>query len=361
MSHRTVREPTEEEHTELKRMKQEEIGRVAVRAHLVLLSSRGYSAPEIAELHQVAHPMVYKWIERFDEEGPAGLYDREREGRPPKIDEQAEQELRRVLEAAPTEEGYDFTRWTAPRLAEHLKEKLGIDVHPETVRDALTSRMGYSWKRPRRSLAPPSETEFAERIRRIDCAIANASPQTTVLFEDETEFKRFPPLRRAWMRTGEQCSVEVPDQNDKFALYGAFDALTGETVVESHPKVRSDHTNSFLRSLLGQIEGQILLVWDNASWHTSKKVDRLLKKHDRLQVLALPARSPQANPIEDLWRELKNRVASNLNRSLDVLKACRRFFDQLSNEQALARPASPPINLLVCPYLGLITTRTRSI
>ena len=67
------------------------VGRVATRAHLILLSNRGHPAPEIADLHGVTHPMVYKWIGRFDEEGPSGLYDREREGRPPKVDEEAEE------------------------------------------------------------------------------------------------------------------------------------------------------------------------------------------------------------------------------------------------------------------------------
>ncbi len=341
LSHRTVRELTDQEHAELKRMKRQEVGRVATRAHLILLSSRGYSAPEIAQLHQVTHPMVYKWIDRFDEEGPRGLYDRDREGRPSKIDEVAEEELERVLAAPPTEEGYDFARWTAPRLAEHLKEKLGADVHPETVRDALTGRLEYSWKRPRRSLPP--DPGFAERIGRIDRAIAEAGPQTTILFEDETEFKRFPPLRRAWMPTGGQRSVEVPDGNGKFALYGALDVLTGEVVTQPHPKGRSDYTKEFLRELLGQIEGKILLIWDNASWHTSKKVEKLLDKHKRLEVLPLPARSPQANPIEDLWRQLKNTIAASLERSLDALKkACRRFFDQLTKEQTLRTAGLDP-------------------
>jgi hypothetical protein len=48
MSHRTVREPTDEERDQLKRMKRQEVGRVSVRAHIILLSSRGYSAPKIA-------------------------------------------------------------------------------------------------------------------------------------------------------------------------------------------------------------------------------------------------------------------------------------------------------------------------
>lgn len=75
MSYRTVRSPTEEEREELKRMKRQEVGRVGIRAHIVLLSDRNRSVPEIAEIHDVSTPMVYKWIDRFDEEGPSGQTD----------------------------------------------------------------------------------------------------------------------------------------------------------------------------------------------------------------------------------------------------------------------------------------------
>ncbi len=54
MSHQTVREPTED--GELRRMKQQEVGRVATRAHIILLSSRGYSTPRIADIHDATGP-----------------------------------------------------------------------------------------------------------------------------------------------------------------------------------------------------------------------------------------------------------------------------------------------------------------
>jgi transposase len=108
MSHRTVRRPTEEEREELKRMKRQEVGRVATRAHVILLSSRGYRASRIAEIHDVSGPMVCKWMDRFDEEGPPGLYDRDRGGHPPKIDEEVEEEIER-LETNLTEEGRNET------------------------------------------------------------------------------------------------------------------------------------------------------------------------------------------------------------------------------------------------------------
>lgn len=333
MSHRTVRTPTEEEHEELLRMTQRAVGRVAMRAHMVLLSARGFSAYEIADLHGVTDPAIYKWIERFDQEGPDGLYDRERGGRPPKVDDQAESELRRVLDRPPTEEGYDFSNWTAPRLAGHLKQELGLDVHPETVRQAL-GRLRFSCTRPRRRL--PEDPCYAERITEVDQAVAEAGAATTLLFQDETEFRRFPPLRRAWSPVGEQAEVAVPKSNGKFALYGALDVLTGEVYAEPYPRSESASTQAFLEGVLRRVEGDILMGWDNASWHSSKSVDAFVAEHDRLRVVPLPKRSPQDNPIEDVWRVLKDEVAANLERSLEALRAvCRRFFEQLTPEQAL--------------------------
>jgi hypothetical protein len=79
MSHRTIRDPSEEERAELKRMEREEVGRRSssdAGEHdafaMMLLSDRGLSAFDIAVLHDVTHPTVYKWIGRVDEEGPEG-------------------------------------------------------------------------------------------------------------------------------------------------------------------------------------------------------------------------------------------------------------------------------------------------
>lgn len=271
MSHRTVREPTDEEHDRLKRMKRREVGRVSVRAHIVLLSSRGYSAPKIAEIHDVSGPMVYKWLDRFDEEGPLGLYDREREGRPKKITEEVEEEIEALLEANPTEEGENATRWTTGRIAEHLDQKLDVDVHPETVRDAL-SRLEYSWTRPRRKLPPGDPGAYRERIQAIVEAVAKAGRDATVLIEDETQVKRFPPLRRQWQPVGEQRPVMVPDSNEEFTLYGTLDLTSGRTCIEAYEKGRSDYTIEHLKSLLKRTVGQVILVWDQVTWHTSKKV-----------------------------------------------------------------------------------------
>jgi transposase len=332
---KTVRPPTEQERQTLEAMTREAVGRVAMRAQMVLLSSRGYSAPRIAEIQDVAKVTVYKWIDRFDEKGPPGLYDQDREGRPRKLGPEAEAELERVLGGPPTEEGQGASRWTAPRLARHLERKFGTEVHPDTVRRAL-QRLEYSWKRPRRVLPKPSG--WKERLGQIEERVEEAGPETTVLFEDETELRRFPPLRRAWMPVGEQRPAFVPDQNGKFFLYGALDVESGEVITEAYPKGKTCYMEAFLETVLAEISGPILMVWDRASWHVSNAMQDRIEAESRLEVLLLPSRTPEANPVEDLWRLLKNQIAANLEQSLDALKAaCERFFDRLSPEEALRK------------------------
>ena len=139
---------------------------------------------------------------------------------------------------------------------------------------------------------------------------------------------------RGW-RT-ESNAASRHQKNGKFALYGALDIESGRVVTKPHEKGCSDYTKSFLATLLRQVEGEILMVWDRASWHTSNAVEEWIAEHDSLEVVLLPKRAPEDNPVEDLWRRLKNVISANLERGLDVLKdACREFFDALSPRQAL--------------------------
>src|ERR1035437_1399517 len=58
---------------ELQQMSRQAVGRVALRAHMVLLSARGYRVPQIAQIHDVSEDVVRLWLHRYQEEGAAGL------------------------------------------------------------------------------------------------------------------------------------------------------------------------------------------------------------------------------------------------------------------------------------------------
>ena len=62
---------------------------------------------------------------------------------------------------------------------------------------------------------------------------------------------------------------------------------------------------------------KIIVVWDNASYHSSKELNMKLEEIEdlkRIQFIYLPPYGPDKNPIEHVWNEAKNSI-SNLQRA----------------------------------------------
>src|SRR5512146_727320 len=75
---------TQPQRDELTSLSHQAIGRVALRAQMVLLSDRGFSVPQIAAIHACGEDVVRTWLHRYEQQGIAGLEDEPRSGRPPK-------------------------------------------------------------------------------------------------------------------------------------------------------------------------------------------------------------------------------------------------------------------------------------
>lgn len=132
-----------------------------------------------------------------------------------------------------------------------------------------------------------------------------------VWFGDETTLREFPPLRACWAKRGRQREVSLSGRNARRVIHGALNAQTGELVTLGKERSRQDECIAFLEALdTAQPNIPKLLIWDNAPPHHPKRV--LAAAADRQITIAwLPFRSPELNPIEDIWRLLKQVVAAN--------------------------------------------------
>src|SRR5260370_35318323 len=75
---------TDAQQWELEGASRQAIGRMALRAHMVLLAGRGYSVPQIPTIHACGTDVVRTWLHRSEQQGGAGLEDHPRRGRPSK-------------------------------------------------------------------------------------------------------------------------------------------------------------------------------------------------------------------------------------------------------------------------------------
>jgi transposase len=160
-------------------MTQQEVGRVALRAQMVQLSRQNYDVPEIAAIQQCSTVTIYKWLNRFNEEGPPGLYDRPRSGRPPKIKPATKEVMAETVSVPRLEEGYNFTYWTVPLLTQPLKEKLKVTVCQETVRTTLYE-LEFRWRRPGWAVKR-QVPHLSDIMKRIAPAIFTSEPDQLIL------------------------------------------------------------------------------------------------------------------------------------------------------------------------------------
>lgn len=125
---------------------------VRQRSTAIRLLHLGYKPEKVAEMQAVSRATLYGWIRRWQSEKLAGLANKPKSGRPPKIDDEYSLALDDLLEKEPSELGYDFTIWTIDRLRMHLEQKTKISLSESRFR-ALLKRKGYRYRRPKYDLS----------------------------------------------------------------------------------------------------------------------------------------------------------------------------------------------------------------
>jgi transposase len=333
-----VREPTPDERLELKRMTRQEIGRVSQRAHIIILSAQRRTVPEIAVIFDMSRATVRFWIERFNEEGPAGLYDDPRSGRPRKATAEVEQTIADSVGDDPAHSGHVATCWTVAMLVLLVVNKLKVQLSISTVRSCMV-RLRLAWGRPRLAMPARVDPQKAEKQWCIAQALVESGPEAAFLYCDESRIQLLPLLRSMWHLIGQQVRIPTPGTNDSRAIFGALDIRSGRWVHLIRDHVGKDDFIAFLEHLLTvYADVPIILVVDNFSSHHAGVVKDWLDTHERLRLFYLPTYCSHLNPVEQIWLRLKDKVAANrLHGSMSVLlETVDSFFKAMSPAQALA-------------------------
>ncbi len=96
------------------------------------------------------------------------------------------------------------------------------------------------------------------------------------------------------------------------------------------PNVNTDCMNVYLKELSKEIKGDFILIMDGAGWHKSKNL--IIPKN--IQIILLPPYCPELNPVERLWRYIKdNTIKNKVFETLTELEnlVCK-FVRNLGNE-----------------------------
>ena len=144
-----VRSLAHEEAVTLKRRaKQAKHFATRERAAILLASSVGNSVPQIAAMWMTDESHVRRVIHDFNERGMASLDPEYRGGRPRRITCEQRRQAVAVAGARPDTQGVALTRWSLPRLADHLTESGLLEISPAHLGRVLADA-GLSFQRTR--------------------------------------------------------------------------------------------------------------------------------------------------------------------------------------------------------------------
>jgi transposase len=84
--------------------------------------------------------------------------------------------------------------------------------------------------------------------------------------------------------------------------------------------VTAEHAKHFILALCEEFQGDLIVVRDGAPYFRASAVTDLAARDD-LALVRFPAYSPELNPVEECWRQLKDALGNRFLDSLDELTA----------------------------------------
>jgi hypothetical protein len=128
------------------------------------------------------------------------------------------------------------------------------------------------------------------------------------MFQDEARFGRISDPRRCWAPAGVRPAVNtqiVREYEYAFAALSPHDGVLDTLVL---PGVHAEAMSMFLAEVAQRHSDEfILMVLDGAGWHKAKR----LQVPANMKLIPLPSWSPQLNPVEHLWDEVREKWFSN--------------------------------------------------
>ena len=313
----------------------------AVRERAVKAVRNGIPKSTVAGAYGVSRLTVYRWLDRFARDGTEGLARQPGSGRPRKLEELTEEELKAIVLHGATDFGFETDLWTVGRLRRVIREQYAIDLSGNTVWRRLREA-GLTYQKPEREYY-----EIDEATR--EAWLANDVPEirktvkkhwAILYFQDESNVSLTAFLGKTWAPCGQTPRSRVTGKRAGVAALSALSRRGHLLFRLLEKRIASAEVIDFLHHMLRHHPRRhLVVVMDQAPPHTSKKTRAFIDQQPRLHVFYLPKYSPDWNPDEKVWNHLKHQeLKSHQAKTKDELKhLTRRKLHSMAKRPRLMR------------------------
>jgi transposase len=289
---------------------------LALRARIVLACAEGGSNTAVAERLGLARHTVATWRSRFLRDGPVGLLDEPRPGRPRTItDEQVEAVVVATLEQAPT----DATHWSTRSMA----QRSGLN---QTAVSRIWRAFGL---RPHKveTFKISKDPLFVDKVRDVVGLYLDPPERALVLCVDEKSqiqaLDRSAPVLPMLPGTPARQSFDYV-RHGTTSLFAALELATGTVISSLKRRHRHQEFLAFLRTIDKTVPADlnVHLILDNYATHKTPAIHKWLATHPRFHLHFTPTGASWLNLVERFFAEITVKLLRRgVHRSVTALEA----------------------------------------
>lgn len=314
---------------------------IAVRERAIEAVHNGIPKSTVADVYGVSRVTIYRWLERFEEGGTEGLERKAGSGRPRKLEELTEEELKAIVLQDASQFGFETDLWTVGRLRRVIQEQFEIALSNNTVWRRLREA-GLTYQKPEREYYEIDEAAREAWLQNDVPKIRRAvkKHRAILYFQDESNVSLSAFLGKTWAPCGQTPRSKVTGKRGGVAALSALSRRGNLLFRLLEKRIASGEIIGFLGQMLQHHPRRhLVVVMDQAPPHTSKKTKAFIEQQPRLHVFYLPKYSPDWNPDEKVWNHLKHQeLKSHQAKTKCELKhLTRRKLQSMAKRPSLMR------------------------
>jgi transposase len=279
-----------------------------VRIRVVRQVEEGVRPEHLARVLGFARSTVFGWMARYREGGVEALQARPVPGRPLKLSgPQLRQIYTLVVGNDPRQLSFEFALWTRDMVRELIRREFDVKLSVVSV-GRLLRKLGLSPQRPlwRAYQQNPMavgrwKSEEYPAIRAEAAAVG-----ATIYFGDEAGVRTDFHAGTTWAPVGQTPLVRTNGTRESINLISALSAQGALRFSTYAGKFESAIFINFCKRLMHDTKGSLFLIVDGHPVHRSRAVkDFVASTRGRLRLFQFPAYSPELNPDEWVWKNVK--------------------------------------------------------
>ena len=304
---------------------------------------RGMTVDEVCFAFEVGRSTFFGWLKLRKENGPEALQVKMPPGPQQKLDEKQMGQLWRWIAGNdPRQLQFDFALWTREMVRQLITREFGVEYTPQAV-GKLMHRIGLSPQRPL-TRAWQQNSEAVRRWKAEEYPEIRKEAQVegaSIYFADEASVRTDYHTGTTWAPVGQTPIVRGTGDRKSINMMSAINAQ-GKVhfwLLENQ-NVNSAVFIEYCKKLMNDVPGKIYLIVDGHPSHKSKDTKKFVESTDgRLKLFLLPPYSPELNPDEWVWKNVKHdHVGRKAARTLDEMRAgIKKAFIRLVEGPDLVR------------------------